>query len=73
VLHRPVEPAAKSGQSNRVRVCPLLDNSGQRSILARDGLSANDPQQTSVASNGYLPLVAQARARAATLQINFFL
>ena len=25
------------------------------------------------APNGYLPLVAQARARAATLQINFFL
>src|ERR1035437_10624622 len=33
---------ALSGQSNRLCVCPLLDQSGQRSILARDGLSAFD-------------------------------
>jgi hypothetical protein len=33
---------AQSGQSNRARVCPLLDQSRQRWILGRDGLSAND-------------------------------
>src|SRR5450759_4677215 len=33
---------AQSGQSNRAHVCPLLDNSGQRWIFARDGLSAFD-------------------------------
>src|SRR4029077_4471444 len=27
--------------------CPLSDNSGQSLILARDGLSANDPKRTS--------------------------
>jgi hypothetical protein len=32
--------------SNRARVCPLLGNSGQRWILARDGLSAFDPSAT---------------------------
>ena len=32
---------ALSGHSNCARVCPLLDKSGQRRILARDGLSAN--------------------------------
>src|SRR5450755_1423175 len=37
---------ALSGQSDRTRVCPLLDQSGQRSILARGGLSANDPKRT---------------------------
>jgi hypothetical protein len=37
---------ALSGQSNRTRVCPLLDQSGQRLILAGDGLSAYDPQRT---------------------------
>ena len=26
--------------------CPLSDNSGQRWILAGDGLSANDPERT---------------------------
>jgi hypothetical protein len=35
-----------SGQSNRTRVCPLLDQSGQWWILARDGLTANDPKRT---------------------------
>jgi hypothetical protein len=39
---------ALSGQSNRTRVCPLLDQSGQRSILAGDGLSAFDPTATLV-------------------------
>ena len=34
---------ALSGQTNRTRVCPLLDQSGQSWILAHDGLSANDP------------------------------
>jgi hypothetical protein len=34
---------ALSGHSNRTRVCPLLNQHGQRWILARDGLSANDP------------------------------
>ena len=34
---------ALSGHSNRTRVCPLLDQSGQRSIFAGDRLSANDP------------------------------
>ena len=33
-------------ESNRARVCPLLDNSGHCWILARDGLSANDPSAT---------------------------
>jgi hypothetical protein len=37
---------ALSGQSSRTRVCPLSDNSGQRCILARDGLSAFDPTAT---------------------------
>src|ERR1035437_8159989 len=37
---------ALSGQSNSARVCPLLDQSGQRSILAADGLSAFDPKRT---------------------------
>jgi hypothetical protein len=38
---------ALSGQSSRARFCPLLDNSGQRRILGRDGLSAYDPTRTS--------------------------
>jgi hypothetical protein len=38
---------ALSGQSNRTGACPLSDKSGQRRILARDGLSANDPKRTS--------------------------
>jgi hypothetical protein len=33
---------AQSGQSNRPCVCPLLDQSEQTWILARDGLSAYD-------------------------------
>jgi hypothetical protein len=37
---------ALSGQSSRTRVCPLLGNSGQRWILRRNGLSANDPTAT---------------------------
>jgi hypothetical protein len=37
---------ALSGQSDRTRFCPLLDQSGQRWILARDGLSAYDPKRT---------------------------
>jgi hypothetical protein len=37
---------ALSGQSNRLCVCPILDQSGQRWILARDGLSAFDPTAT---------------------------
>src|SRR5450759_4660699 len=38
--------STQSGQSNRTRVCPLLDQSGQRWILACDGLSAFDPSAT---------------------------
>jgi len=37
---------ALNGQTNRARVCPLSDKSGQRSIFARDGLSAYDPKRT---------------------------
>jgi hypothetical protein len=37
---------ALSGQSNRAHVCPLLDQSGQRWIFARGGLSAFDPTAT---------------------------
>jgi hypothetical protein len=37
---------ALSGQCSRSSVCPLLDNSGHRWILARDGLSAFDPTAT---------------------------
>jgi hypothetical protein len=37
------------------RVCPLSDNSGQRWILGRDGLSAYDPSATLAVqcSNGF--------------------
>jgi hypothetical protein len=34
------------GHSLRRKFCPLLDQNGQRWILARDGLSANDPKWT---------------------------
>jgi hypothetical protein len=37
---------ALNGQTNRARVCPLSDNSGQRWTFARDGLSAFDPKAT---------------------------
>jgi len=37
---------ALSGQSSRTRICPLSGNSGQRWILACDGLSAYDPKRT---------------------------
>jgi hypothetical protein len=37
---------ALSGHSNRTAVCPLLDQSGQSLILARDGLSAFNPKRT---------------------------
>ena len=40
---------ALSEQSDSTRACPLLDNSGQRSILAGGGLSAFDPKRTSAA------------------------
>jgi len=43
---------ALSGQSSRTGVCPLLDQSGQRWILARAGLSANDPTETLAALLG---------------------
>jgi hypothetical protein len=32
--------------SLRRKICPLLSKSGQWWILARDGLSANDPKRT---------------------------
>src|ERR1035441_7010792 len=41
-----VQVMALSGQSSCARVCPLLDQSGQSWILARDGLSASDQQRT---------------------------
>ena len=46
---------ALSGHPNRTHVCPLLDQSGQRWILARDGLSAFDPTATLAVrcSNGF--------------------
>jgi hypothetical protein len=37
---------ALSGHSLRRKFCPLSDNSGQRWILAGDGLSAFDPSAT---------------------------
>ena len=38
---------AQSGHSrHRTRVCPLLSNSGQTRVLARNGLSAFDPKRT---------------------------
>jgi hypothetical protein len=37
---------ALNGHSNRAHVCPLLDQSGQTWILARDRLSAYDPTAT---------------------------
>jgi hypothetical protein len=38
---------AHSVISLRRKFCPLSDNSGQRSILAGNGLSAFDPKRTS--------------------------
>src|ERR1700690_4442622 len=46
LLHCNWSLMALSGQSDRTRVCPLLDQSGQRWILARDSLSANDQSET---------------------------
>jgi hypothetical protein len=43
---------AHSVISLRCKICPLLDNSGQRWILAYDGLSANDPTETLAALLG---------------------
>jgi hypothetical protein len=37
---------ALGGQSSCASVCPLLDESGQRLILAGEELSAFDPKQT---------------------------
>jgi hypothetical protein len=37
---------ALSGHFDRIRLCPLLDQSRQKWILACDGLSANDPKRT---------------------------
>ena len=37
---------ALSGHFNRSLECPLSDNSGQKWILVRDGLSANDPSRS---------------------------
>jgi hypothetical protein len=36
---------ALNGQISFAGFCPLLDNSGQRSVLSGDGLSANDPER----------------------------
>src|SRR5450759_1230667 len=40
--HAVMSAIALNGQTNHVRVCLLLDHSGQWSILAGGGLSAND-------------------------------
>src|SRR5450759_1118750 len=46
-LHRGRRPyMALNGQTLSAIECPLLDQSGQSWILARDGLSANDPKRT---------------------------
>ena len=42
----------QSGHLFLHRECPLLDNTGQSRILARNGLSANDPKRTWVAHCG---------------------
>ena len=52
-----VTPMAFSGQYSCARVCPLLDKSGQRSILAGDGLSANDPKRTFSATNAFFDFI----------------
>jgi hypothetical protein len=49
---------AQSRQSSRSRVCPLLDPSGQRWILARDGLSAYDPTETWHVAHLWRPMPA---------------
>ena len=41
--------AALNGQTNRARVCLLSDNSEQRLISARDGLSVFDRKRASLA------------------------
>jgi hypothetical protein len=46
---------ARNGQFRRTRVCPLLNQSGQRLVLARDSLSANDPKRTSSPYDNGLP------------------
>jgi len=38
---------ALSGHARTAVQCPLLDNSGQRSIFSRDGLSANERLRSS--------------------------
>ena len=51
---------ALSGQNSRLSVCPLLDNNGQRWILARNGLSANDPNQAYKEEEGPLRVALAA-------------
>ena len=47
---------AQSGQSDRGRVCPLLDKSRQTRVLAGDGLSAFDPKRTFGTANTQLKM-----------------
>jgi len=42
---------AHSGQTSRARFCPLLDQSGQRWVLIRYGLSAYDPKRAFVVAH----------------------
>jgi len=54
---------ALSGQFNHARVCPLLDQSGQRWILTCDDLSANDPKRKwSVHRSSSVPLCSVAES-----------
>lgn len=51
-------------------VCPLLDNSGHNWILARNGLSTNDPKPTSTVSDRdvyFIPYVAYSSAMSALI------
>jgi hypothetical protein len=58
---------AQSGQFSRARVCPLSDQSGQQSILARDGLSAFDPKRPSIQQNFSIIVGSRKIAIGATL------
>ena len=56
---------ALSGQFGRTRICPLSDNSGQRSALALNGSVVNDPIRTlgDGASPSFSTLNATKKAR----------
>jgi hypothetical protein len=52
---------ALNGQSTRTCICLLLDQSGQRRNLARDGLSAYDPKRTFVTSIKVSPALLDSK------------